>query len=70
MKKHILLLLAFAFTSAIAFATGGEKGEKVIVKIEKGDPPKTLDIQLADLEKMNTEIAIQASLETSGFQNT
>lgn len=59
MKKYVILLIAWALTCPATFASGGEKGDNVIVKIEKGDMPGKIVLRLANLEKQNTQIAVQ-----------
>ncbi len=58
MKKYLILLATWAFACAITFASGNLRGEKVIVKIEKGDIEKTVVVRLANLEKMTTQVGI------------
>ena len=55
MKKHIIFIIIWALAGAFAFASGGD----VIVKIEKGDRLKTVNVQLANLQNQRTEVAIQ-----------
>ncbi len=60
MKKYlILLVIGVAVACAFTFASGIYKGEKVIVKIEKGEIARTIEVRLANLEKMFTKVAIQ-----------
>ncbi len=57
MKKQIILLVIWALTGAVVFASG----EGFTVKIEKGDAPKTFVLKLAELDKVATEIGIQST---------
>ncbi len=59
MKKYLIFLLAWALASAFTFATGNDKGEDMIVKIEKGDVSKTVIVRLSNLEKLATEVVVQ-----------
>lgn len=60
MKKYlILLVIGVAVACAFTFASGIYKGDKVIVKIEKGEIARTIEVRLANLEKMFTKVAIQ-----------
>lgn len=60
MKKYlILLVIGVAIACAFTFASGIYKGEKVIVRIEKGETARTIEVRLANLEKMFTKVAIQ-----------
>jgi hypothetical protein len=61
MKKYLVLLIAWAFASAFTFASGIDKGEKVLVKIEKGDLSKTVVVRLVNLERLTTEVTIQST---------
>ena len=67
MKKYIILLIAWALISPAMFASGNDKGEKMIVKIEKGDLAGTVVLRLANLEKKSTQIAVQCTDGTIWF---
>ncbi len=67
MKKQMILLIAAV---TLAFTLNATTGNPMIVKIEKGDVVKSIDIRLANLQKKNTQITI---LDVEGrswyFQN-
>jgi hypothetical protein len=59
MKKFLVLLLVWAIVCPATFASGNDKGEDMIVKIEKGNVPKSIIVRLSNLEKLTTEVVVQ-----------
>lgn len=55
MKKHLIFLAVWALCGAITLATA----QQPIVRFEKDDITKSINVQLANLMKNSTEVAIQ-----------
>lgn len=51
----VLLIAGFALFAAVSSAPG----DRMVVRIGKGQAAKTIDVQLANLQKKDTEVAIQ-----------
>ena len=65
MKKFVILLVAWALATTGGFASAGAKGDKVLVKIEKGDMPGTVVVRLANLENVATYVTLQNAADGS-----
>ncbi len=63
MKKYLILFaaLVFAATTNVFGISKTSRAANLILKIEPGNTPKTLQIRLANLQKFRTEIAIQST---------
>ncbi len=59
MKKQINVLIATALTIAFPIVATALAGNPEIVLINKGEAAKTIDIQLANLQKQATEVVLQ-----------
>ncbi len=69
MKKYIILLAAIVFTATASFVPADREAGSIIVKIEKGDVPKTINLRLANLQNMRTGISIQSDDGTFSHSN-
>lgn len=67
MKKYVILLVAWALICPLSFAGSKDKGENMVVKIEKENTPGKLLVRLINLEKQNTQIAVQSVDGTTWF---
>lgn len=59
MKKQVNVPIATALTIAFLIVATALAGNPEIVRINKGEAAKTIDIQLANLQKLTTEVVLQ-----------
>jgi hypothetical protein len=61
MKKQFFLLLLAAILVNAPAAFCFEKGENIIVKLGRGEKPRSVMLQLANLEKLHTLVSLQGA---------
>lgn len=70
MKKQIILLAAITMAFTSTLTVSAYAGDRMIVKIEKAEAPKAVNLQLSDLDSKRTNITLFAANGVNWFSET